>query len=226
MFDLFTVKPDYRNLKGILFVMGNIRVAPAEQYSKLPGGAFLHRSTFISVHTRLTSETYAQLEDVFKGPISNNSLPEMLEACEGYFDGYDLGLMKDERDWNNRIREAKEGYTLEHEIQKYDLKVNIEDIGRPEARRHILGGILANLVLASKMHNRFAQTRAQGVLKQFLSNPKYGGVVDDFITIAPAVGIIGTEVLENRIQLALSLACEDFHSIRLVQEEYAQLTRP
>jgi hypothetical protein len=220
MFDLFSVKPDPSNLGGVLLVVGLQKYELPIHYSQLPGMIYGQRYDFVFSDREAFEEVEKRIPEAVK-PLNSASIDGIIHDCGDFLDCYDLNYVKDNADWAQKLREVRIGYLLEHHLQVYNPEMEITNVPA-ETRERCLIGLYHNLVMSKEAKNTFAELRAEHALKRYLSMPRFSKTLEQIMTLATQVPY-QENLVENRKDLVLALAMEDFAAAKRLQQDYLRM---
>ena len=199
MFDLSKVRPDPGNLSGILLVKARERSA----------GKYHFMHIYIDLEQML--DVRREMKGKFKRGLPGEESIDYIIARHDGLDGYDLGLVESEEDFERELRAVKEGYFLEYNRQGFETGKTVNDMP-PEDSAAILYGLSVNLLKAIKLNNPIAQLMAEDSLKAFAPGKIFKAPLAEIIRMA-----------SSTIPKREELICYQCHLISAVADDNIEL---
>jgi hypothetical protein len=218
-FNLFDVKPDYKDLIGAMFVVARQRIA-RDEYKRV--FSFVGEDEKV-VDIKRYAETVLGPEILIGKSriyLTKASLSSIIDICA--VDGYDAGWVKNKSEWDEKLDDVEKGYLLEYNRQSNAPQAQITEMDS-DSGKILLNNLCTHIQEAVKANNPIAQIRAETTLKQWLTEPQFQPLLEGIIKAAGCENPNRQDIIDNRILTIFSLRFNKYNQAANLQRNYEQL---
>jgi hypothetical protein len=219
MFEIFKVKPDYTNLTGVLYIVGQ-QITNYDPKPKHP--IFFQRTEMVRTEHDKYQKAKNHLDKKFGKHLDKADIEDVLKSAEGLLDGYDLGLVRSLDDWQRRVSIVSDSYRLEYYRQLSVPELKFFEMTADE-RYRVIKKLFKNMSKAAYQRNDFGQLMAKKTLLDFLPDEKFKPPLEDLNMLAGSKRADCQKLVENRIEVIQSIAADNITKILALQKDYERI---